>query len=122
MLSPGLIGQSSLTGIEISVVRFPGDESPGYYHLVPLGRADEKVKLTLMGEGQGPGLDSQQTAPSSAAQRIVKTPVGPASCRSPSSCLQGKARIISGFLLAQKWPSKSINRIQISAAPLTALT
>src|SRR5271157_1279446 len=48
MLSPGLIDQSSLTGLEMSVARFPGDESPGYYHLVPPGRADRNVKLTLM--------------------------------------------------------------------------
>jgi hypothetical protein len=62
VLSPRLICQPSLTGLEISVIRFPGDESSGYYHLVPLGRADQNVKLTPMFL-QGPNHFCDSTSP-----------------------------------------------------------
>jgi hypothetical protein len=44
------IDQSSLAGLQVYLLHFPGDKSPGYYHLVPTGRTDKNVKLTLIGE------------------------------------------------------------------------
>ena len=34
-------------------VRFPGNKLPGYYHLVPSGRAGRKVKLAPIGSRRG---------------------------------------------------------------------
>jgi len=41
--------QSSLPGLWVDFVRFPGDESPGYFRLVPLGRKKLGAKVSAYG-------------------------------------------------------------------------